>query len=343
MTYDLEILMPTETSSDVIKNRIADFKKYGLTEIGDHKLRLICLTSKGNDPAILETGWPEGVTVDVVETPYNHVAQRIYYFYDKLIDPDSAKWFMRLDEDSMNDIGGIMKNLENYFDPDREYHIGGEFNFDYVATEYNILKSLGFGWWFDLEIPPHEHEVSITSQAAMKRIFSTQKAKDYFRLRHMFADGHGDHGLCFAARMSKIYHTSVRFLSREPYLIHYSKYGGKLNHIHWIGRDKNPQILGWIEACKDAPETIEKLSGSYVLTIDNGHTHWIRLNKNKLIEPILQDAPLMIPRTGLWGTTADDRLLLMLPHDEKKLMIFDQDEDVFTFTGNAEYTLRKMG
>ena len=72
--YDFEIAMPVDTGIKKIGQRLEDFKRHGLHNIGDLKVRLVLLAAKGNDLEQIKSGWSDRIDVSVVETPYTHVA-----------------------------------------------------------------------------------------------------------------------------------------------------------------------------------------------------------------------------------------------------------------------------
>lgn len=321
--YDLEILVPAE--AEMIQ-RFIDFKKWGLRNVGNHKIKLILAASCDNDISTLEGGWPDGVDVEIVVTPFKHVAQRIYHYYDSIAKPDTAKWYYRVDEDSMNDISGLMKNLEMRFDHEREYHMTGDLNWDIQEVERRIINQLGFHHWYVHcdDTPPHEYEVSITSNAAMKRILNDENAQKYFKLRKEIPEGFGDHGLCFCARMVKIHPITVRFLTVQPELCKFSEFGGHFNHIHWVGRDKNPCIMNWLSSMSHEQEAPYK-DQAFVWSCYDNHKKWVTFNGNNLIEEIFINNNHRY-RVGLWSVTSEGKLTIYLDGDMSKnypLIVFD--------------------
>lgn len=324
--YDLEIIVPAETE---LKQRFIDFKKWGLLNIGDYKIKLILAASFDNKTEILESGWPPGIDVEVVVTPYKHVAQRIYYYYSTVIKPDTANWYMRVDEDSMNDISNIMKNLNDHFDPDRDYQITAEVNWDIQSVEKRVLKSIGFSSWFNDNItteygPPHDYEISITSRNAMKRILQNEKAQQYFKLRQTYAEGYGDHGLCLCARMEKIHPIETRFLTIRPDLAKFSMFDGPFAHIHWVGRDKNPCVI-WLDLM-DLSKNHLFVNQSFLYYSKKEKTKkWVKFKANNTIDEIFihnQESRSL----GLWTVTTDNKLSIYLDGDMNRnspLPIFD--------------------
>ena len=304
--YDLEIACPADANVKHILDRFTDFKKWGFLNIGNTKIKLYLLASSDNNELLLISGWPEGVDVEVIITPYKHVAQRNYYYYHKIIKPDTANWYIRLDEDSMTDIGGLMKTLDKFFDPERDYHIAGTVHIESDETEMTVLKALGYSSWFTHEsnYPPHEHEISITSNAAIKRIFSNRATQKYFKLRLEFASGPGDQGLCYCARMSKIHPYQSNFLTHEPNICQFSIFGGPYHHIHWISKDQNPCISNWMNSFDLSKLDVFK-NKTFLMIEKNGNKKLIKMNENQTFNH------------GLWGVTKNEELSLFFHEFEK--------------------------
>lgn len=328
MIYDFEILVPADTGIESIKKRFIDFKKYGLMNIKDHTIRLVIAASKNNDIDFLKIGWDDKIEVVVHETPYEHIAQRIYDYYASFAKPNTAKWYVRMDEDSITDIGGLYENLERAFDSEKDYHIGGDFNDDIQDIERKILENLGFGWWLRSGVLKHEHEMSVTSRSAMEKILNGEKSKEYFKIRRQFEDGYGDHGLCLAARMNKIYHASAYFISKEPEIKNLSIFGGYLNHIHWIERERTPNILRWLDLHSESKnesnefmkEFIEKV---HVITNKNEQKgHFIKILKNNVLE--IPKKPEWEKNIGLW-TVKNNKMYAIMHYDN--LQSFEIKED----------------
>lgn len=321
--YDIEILVPAEGK---LIERFENFRKWGIRNIGKHKVKLVLAASCDNEISMFEGGWPTGLDVEVCITPYKHVAQRIYHYYNSIIKPDTAKWYFRIDEDSMNDISGLMENLELLFDHEREYHITGEVNWDVQTLEKSILTQLGFDDWYKTHgnNPPHEFESSITSNAAMKRILSNEKAQKYFKIRKEIANGYGDHGLCFCARMEKIHPTIVSFITVKPEIFEFSEFKGKFNHIHWISEEDNPGIVNWLNSMSPENEK-SQLNSCFAMSLDGNKT-WIKLDKNNIIEEISNKKII-----GLWSVNKNNELTFFF-REKKSLMVFDATNELDNIT-----------
>lgn len=332
---DLEILVPAETAVEKIAIRLLDFKKWGLINHDNYQIKLIFATSRDNIADYLKEDWPENIEVDILQTPYKQVAQRIHHYYSQYIKPNTAKWYLRVDEDSITDIKGLMNNLESLFDHERDYHIVGELLQDMDPAERQIFKSLGYDWWHNGAMSlGHEYEVSVTSNRAIERIFSNPKSLKFFNTRKEIASGAGDHGLAYCARMEKIYCQQVRFLTKEPKLTKFSLFGGVLNHIHYVSRDTNPTIIDWLETCCESEniEAFEKYKNKnyFFSRTKEPDKKWIRLNSNKTVEIINKKEIL-----GIWGTNKNGNLCIFLNNlsDNNPMLVFD---DTKTISSNYE-------
>ena len=99
MNYDFEIVVPVDPNQHYIKKRIEDFKKYGLLNRKDLNIHLTLLANKeDNFNTWLESEWPEGIQVETINCPKNHVAQKIYHYYERHIKSDFAKWYIRIED-----------------------------------------------------------------------------------------------------------------------------------------------------------------------------------------------------------------------------------------------------
>lgn len=330
--YDLEIAVPAETNNPEILERFVDFKKWGFQNVNNTKIKLFLLASNDNNLDCLKDGWPSGIDVEPIKTPYKHVAQRIHHYYSEIIKSNTAHWYMRVDEDSMTDIAGLMENLERLFDPDRDYHINCDIEILKENIEYRILSNLGYDWWYTHKktYPPHDYETSVTSNAAIDRIFKNPTARSYFTLRKQFDVGHGDHGLCYAARMTKIHPTVVNFLTKEPCLYDFSSFGGHLNHIHYTGKEQNPCVYAWINSL-DKTQLNLFAGQSFILNIKNNDENikeWIKLNANQSVSLLTTEVgdedqpPDCFPR--IWGVTKTGELTIFMNDFEKNepLIVF---------------------
>jgi hypothetical protein len=350
--YDLEIIIPVDLSNEIIAKRFEDFAEFGFFNYEKLNIKLFLMASnntKEEDLKSLEKKFPETFDISSIITPYRHVAQRIMYYYSDLIKQDTAKWYMRIDEDSLTDLAALMKNLENEFDHTRDFYIVGEVNRDISDIERKILYFLGYKCFYDKiqghdlrDAPAHEFEISITSNEAMKRILNNENCQKFFQIRKEFAEGVGDHTLCLSALMEKIYPISVRFLTYHPNATQFSTFGGVHNHIHHISFDRNPEFLRWLRSTKNGSneELVKEITSDENLYFLNWYGRsdksWIKFEKNGRIEKVMNKTDFRKEIVGIWAINKNGQLTVFMNelHENNPLIVLNYD-------GGAFYCLEK--
>lgn len=323
--YDLEIIIPVELNDERIKRRFEDFKKYGFKNDLSKKIKIFFMASHDNkeeDLEDLKKGWYENFDIETVVTPHKHVACRIMHYYSNYLNPESARWYIQMDEDSMTNIKLLIKKLDEEYDHKDLYQMTGVLLKQPSITEKRILEKIGFKGWYDGEPPDHAYEIYITSQAVMKRIKDCKACGQYFKMRELFPEEHGDHGLCHAARMVKVYTFTSNFLSpNAKFLEYYVDYN--YLHIHEISRDRTNEIFKWLDLTEDQknqkPDILD-FKKSYYLSWRFDKT-WINFKENKEITNV--DNRIL----GIWGTTPSNDLTVFLSNEcSKNNPIFILDE-----------------
>lgn len=221
--------------------RIDDFKKYGLLNIGDCSVRVNILVS-GENIEGLEEGWGRVKEVKVVQNESPEYVANLYRFYLSVnpSDPD-CRWLIRVDDDSCTDVSGLIENLDRFYGSDREFCLGdlhplrnalngseGEVYREYSSLlgEYERFSSL-----MSVEI-----ECGVMSRAALTRVLSDKRSRDLIEKRASLPGGYGDCVVALASAMARVYPIGCPFLSHEPLLHEFSLLGGVRNHIHMISR-----------------------------------------------------------------------------------------------------------
>lgn len=251
--YDIEFQMGVCVQDHYLQ-RLIDFKKYGLCNIGNKKVLVKLLTGREILPAEAKKGWSVETEIissnNIIGYPHTtHLLPKLYNYYPNMSDEtvSNARWFCRIDDDSITDVSGLVDNLDLEYDHERDYYIvticgddAEEHHFD-----KDLAKEFGYERWFSYNeyFPEHEIECCILSQSAMRKIVQNETAKSFLRRRGAIHDGFGDVALAYAARMCKIYPHKAPFLFHEPHLQYFSLFGGKLNHIHWISHDINGKLF----------------------------------------------------------------------------------------------------
>lgn len=328
--YDLEILVPVELNDENIARRFKDFRRYGFINTAGPSVKLYFAASHDNNPDSLKNlceGWPDNFDVEYFITPYKHVSQRIMFYYTKVMQPDRARWYVRMDEDTRTDIAGLVKEIDKWFDHEKEHYVVSEVSKEVQDYEYRILKMMGYDWFdeivgYDISSAPiHEIEISVTSNVAIKKILSSECCQNFLKAREAFAEGCGDHALAFAARMEKIYPISVPFMTRNPRAIEFSLYGGRYYHIHDISRDRHPEYVTWLDLTdgNTTPELTNTMLGKNYFFDCGGEKTWIGFEENgRIRKNAARCSPEWSHKTqpfGIWGFTKNGDLTIFITHD----------------------------
>ena len=251
MQYDLEIALPISMDRRY-SQRLMDFKKLGVLNVNNRKVIVKLLVGDETPPKDALTGWPENVVVEVESGPYRHVASKIGHYYATRTEENahSARWFAKVDDDSLNDIDGFVTNLDNEFDCEREYYIVTELRDDLESAETAVLKRQGYGRWLDIpkkRTVYHEWEANVISHAAMLRMVQNPASIAFLKERAAMQEGFGDHMLAVAAKIAKIYPSDAFFMTQHALPHHFSLFGGPFNHIHGIAHDRNEGMFAIVK------------------------------------------------------------------------------------------------
>ena len=119
--FDLDIILPV---CNKFLSRVEDFKRYGLLNQRERKVRLNLITS-GEKVRGLDRGWRGDFTVRVVENESPEYVANLYRFYLSLDPSDpGCRWLVRLDDDSSTDVDGLVSNLDRFYGSDRAFYLG---------------------------------------------------------------------------------------------------------------------------------------------------------------------------------------------------------------------------
>lgn len=236
--YDMEVLVPM---CGRFRQRIEDFKRYGLVNAADRKV-LVSLVLSNEDIEDIGSGWPDGFEVEVLrnESP-NHVSN-LYRFYTE-IDPSSprARWLVRLDDDSCTDIDGLLSNLDRFYDHGQPFYLG-ELN-DFRAarcggehTPFEHYRGLLGPFEPIVDLMKNEIECGIMSSAAVSKMLNNDKSRRLLHKRVHLDGGFGDCVVALASAMAGVWPISCPFVTHLPLIHEFSLFGGVRNHIHQVAR-----------------------------------------------------------------------------------------------------------
>lgn len=202
--YDLQIIVPC------VKDRLDIFQKFGLSNIRDTKVLVYCLV---DDKKEFTEGWPSGIDVEFIETENkqnDNPIKKIYSFLSTFTTEQcrNAKWTLKIDDDSYNDIYNMNNYLNKYYDYQKDFYLVGEIRHENDHVEIEILKEMNL--WkndYDLSGWQHEFEGCIVSSSAMDKIINNEKCIELFARRAEIEAGFTDQCLGLAASFCKIYPT----------------------------------------------------------------------------------------------------------------------------------------
>ena len=261
--YDIEFILPACAKPQRFLDRLNAFKKYGLLNIGDYKVNVVILSGKHDIPGVLDN-WPCDVEV-VTHHKNNHPAPKIYQYYADL-EPgheDRAKWFFKVDDDSITHVAGLMKQLEEDYDYNFPYYLLVDACTDLWHPYFDILVRMGLkdkifpetkhGKWTYI----HEWEGCIISRTAIKMMANCEMGKAYLQECATIPGGWGDHAVAVAAILAKVHPQDVPFLTKDPAVNELSIFGGRHHHIHYIAPDKEAEWSIFLNRYINSKQRIE--------------------------------------------------------------------------------------
>lgn len=252
MKYDIEMVVPVCLK---LKSRTEDFKKYGIINTSSKKVLVTLIASNNEEIEGLGEGWPEGVETRVLKNKCPDHVSNLYRYYCELKQEDlNSKWIMRLDDDSCNDIGGLIDSLESMYDWEDKFYLGDLNNFDcalhagesHVFPDYKHLLGDLVGLAPSLK---NETECGIVSHGAIKHVLNNQKAMGLLRQRAELRGGFGDCVFALAAALAKLYPVNCPFVSHRPLINEFSLFGGRFKHIHMVSRNREGENFDQYSRC----------------------------------------------------------------------------------------------
>jgi hypothetical protein len=241
--YDMEFILPVCGRPVRFLERLNAFKKYGIMNLKDYKIRVVLLRGCQRIPELTEN-WPCDVRVESHE--WNHPAPKIYAYFASLKPgyEKEARWFFKVDDDSMTNVGGLIEQLDNEYDYKSPYYLLTDAIHDLWGPYKLLLRQMDL---HDKFFPPkkhgkwtylHEWEGCIISQVALGQMLRCTISQEYLEACGKVNGGYGDHALAIAARMSNVHPLDVPFMTKDPAINDFSIFGGRHHHIHYIAPDK---------------------------------------------------------------------------------------------------------
>ncbi len=258
--FDLEVLVPVHPEGRWLE-RLEAFRRFGLLNIGQARVRVVLLAGTF---ALSTQGWDGIEQVVVLNSESNHPARKIYaaYYAMTLGHIRGARWFLRVDDDSTTDVGGLLAHLDRSCSWREPHHLAGHLCSDVHPVYEGMLREVGAERLLREDgqaLAGHEWEASVTSQAAMLRALSYPQARELLCRVCDYEGGFGDQCLALCCRLAGFFPASVPFLSPFDRLDQLSLWGGSLFHIHYLRPDNVRLWAGFMDRlyqydiqCRDA-------------------------------------------------------------------------------------------
>jgi hypothetical protein len=210
--------------------------------VGENKILLNLIVSNDEKINDIEIGWPESVDVKIHSMASSNYVGNLFKFISEIVPQDlNSRWIAKIDDDSSTDISGLINNLDEFYDHNKDFYLAASCLDDlFLSPEIQILdqyeKEMGV-YQKILHNIRHEIECCVLSVTAVKTIFSNKMSVELLKKRSCIEGGVTDVALAFASAMAKVYPIQCPFLSHLPLVSEFSIANGMLNHIHMISRD----------------------------------------------------------------------------------------------------------
>ena len=254
--YDLEILLPVHPTGRWL-DRMNAFRHFGL--LGGEQLRvrlvLLCGTYQLDAELHRASAWPGVESVVVINGTSDHPAPKIYDYYANILPAQElqARWYLRVDDDSLTDVRRLVNHLDQTFYWRHTMHLAGTLHTDVEPAYQMVLRDLRADRYLQgaghCEFY-HEWEASVTSHGAMKRILNNRLALEFLRRVALLSGGFGDHCLAIAARLSGIPISQVPFLTAHCQFEEFAAFrpsGNGFFHIHYMSPDNTAMWARYME------------------------------------------------------------------------------------------------
>jgi Fringe-like len=247
--YDLEFVISIANGIPLYRDRLLDFKEYGLLNIPkDKKIKVVLLAKESNRN--VKKGWPDNCHVSVNRFENElHVHKLCNYYMSKKI--FNSKWYVGVDDDSTTDVGGLIETLSKY-NFNNEIYLSTPYKYNVnekgwpcdrgvckqtATLELKILKQLGIIKNINKQWD-HDWESHYISRSALMKITKNPINRKYITHRATILDGYSDHFLPYASKIAGIVPIDANYFS-IPFddVGNFSLFGGPFNHIHYLSHD----------------------------------------------------------------------------------------------------------
>jgi len=177
--------------------RLDFFKKYGLLNVQDKKVLLTILigTESIDD---FKFGFKKGIDIRIIRDVKNEVCWKVYNFYTSKEYFKGCRWYCRVDDDSINDVSGLVDHLENTHGENKFCYACPPLSHHLQHWDKTLLYNMGINLPHDKRM--HECEACFLSNKSMTTILSTKLSYEYLS-RRKFYPGWFDVSLALANNM----------------------------------------------------------------------------------------------------------------------------------------------
>jgi len=254
--YDISFILPVSSSigRDTFRKevnyseRIDFFKKYGIMNIKDKKVKIFLLVGNEEIKNIKE-GW--ACDVEIIKCEFQDAARKIYKFYLDLRDItiNESRWFMQIDDDSITNVNDMIDRL------DSDYKIEDLINISNITPQKpaRYLNSSMFKQFLTsvnktsyksilekdvYSYVKHGWECNILSNGALKYFIKNLNNKKILEDILLFTGFiSGDSFITICANLCGIKFYEVEYLTKNPLFNELMK--KEVFHIHYIYYVKN--------------------------------------------------------------------------------------------------------
>lgn len=251
MPYDIAYFLPVAFNDKYIE-RLHAFRKYGLLNRQNIALKVYLLCGQESVPdEFAPNKWP--YPVEFVPSLFNWGGIKNYAF-SQHITPEianSARWWYKIDDDSINDVAGTVQRLDADYDWTQPLYICGDYGGGLMPLLYDAIARSSYSQRILMEnqrdkpLIHHERESSFLSGPCMRKILDDTECQRFFdficRPSNDRWDVFGDQGWAVAARFVRVHQVDCMFTTQWPLVANFSLFGGRFTHIHFV----HPECAEW--------------------------------------------------------------------------------------------------
>ena len=234
--YDVNVMVLCHYRG-VYRDRVPWFKLLGLVNRGRLRIHVTVVCSLGDGPFLEEivANWPAGIDVTALEMESNKPVPKLNGAYLWLREhPVQCRWTLRVDDDSVTDIGGLLVRQETRFGRSAVHIMNSPHA---VPVDDRILVDIR-KYLVDHDLPvfefTNEYEAALTSAAGLQRVFDSPQACQFLAHTAAHLESPGDKCFTFASRIAGVPVAVTQGTSHGFDRGELSIAGGNLQHIHYV-------------------------------------------------------------------------------------------------------------